>query len=391
VGRGTSQEDAQPFRVKSLTSSVYLPNLFFATGQGAVIPMLSLVALDLGASPAAAGAIVALRGLGTMAFDVPAGVLVARLGDRRAMFVATPVLVGVALAIAAGPSLPLYAGLVFLMGCAWSVWLLARLSYATEASPYAKRGRVMSMLGGAGRFGNFIGPLIGGAVVAAFGLPGPFFLQAAMATTALGILALTPGTATDPAQQRQVRTRQVLRDNRRVLLTVALAAVSIQILRSSRQAILPLWGDHIGLDASQVALVVSASSAVDMLLFYPMGMLSDIKGRRWVALPCIILLSLGLAMVPLTSSFFSLAVVAAFIGLGNGFGTGINNTLASDFSPDFGRNHFFGIWRLVMDSGTVGGPLLVAAATALVSLGASAVVVAGTGAAGALVLWRTVR
>ncbi|HJR91924.1 MAG TPA: MFS transporter, partial [Acidimicrobiia bacterium] len=88
------------FRVSLLSRSVYLPAALFSVGQGAAIPVIALVALDLGASPAVAGVMVALRGVGTMAFDVPAGALVARFGEQRSMVGASTALAAIALAIA---------------------------------------------------------------------------------------------------------------------------------------------------------------------------------------------------------------------------------------------------------------------------------------------------
>src|SRR5687767_14201095 len=79
--------DAEP-TLRSIGLSVYLPSLLFAAGQGAVVPIVPLVARDFGASVALAGVIVGIRGIGTMVFDLPAGTLVARLGDRRAMTLA---------------------------------------------------------------------------------------------------------------------------------------------------------------------------------------------------------------------------------------------------------------------------------------------------------------
>ena len=58
--------------LRSLTASVYLPTFLFAVGQGAVIPIVALQAKSLGASLAVAGFIVALRGIGVLAFDVGA-------------------------------------------------------------------------------------------------------------------------------------------------------------------------------------------------------------------------------------------------------------------------------------------------------------------------------
>lgn len=387
-----NQDDQTPFRVRSLAVSVYLPNFLFAVGQGAVIPVIALLALDLGASIAVAGAIVALRGLGTMVFDIPAGVLISRIGENRSLAMATAVLAGIPLAITLRRSLALYALLVFLMGCAWSVWLLARLAYATEASPLRYRGRVMSIIGGMGRVGHFVGPLIGGLVVIPLGLAGPLMIQAVLTVAALLTLPLTKAldSAHEASGSGTITIRDVVRNHRRTLGTAGLVMVVIQVLRSSRQAIIPLWGDQIGLGPTQISLIFGASSAVESLLFYPVGMLMDRKGRKWAATPSVVLLSVGIASIPLTSDLVTLTIVALLIGLANGLGTGINMIMGSDLSPSVGRNQFFGVWRLVSDVGTAAGPLLVAATTALASLGMAAIVVGGVGAMGVALLWLAV-
>lgn len=384
-------EDDQTFRVRSLTRSVYVPGILFAIGQGAATPVIALVALELGASPAVAGAIVALRGIGTLLFDLPAGVLVARVGERWAMLIATAGLGVIAFGIGLGPSLPVFAVLVFLMGAAWSVWALARLAYATDITPRRHRGRVMSMVGGSMRIGQFIGPLIGGLVIIPLGLSGPFYMQAALAVVAAVTLWLAPEPPpVSTVVPVHVSMRQVIRDHRRTLGTAGVVAVTFQVLRTARQAVIPLWGDHLGLSPSQISLIFGASSGVEMLIFYPVGMLMDSKGRKWVAVPSLILLSLGMALIPLTSGFVGLMLVGLLVGLANGLGSGINLTLGSDLSPVAGRSQFFGLWRLVSDLGTAGGPLLVAAVTSVASLGAAAVVVAGVGLIGVGVLWRAV-
>jgi MFS family permease len=381
----------EPFRVSSLTGSVYVPGVLYAIGQGAATPMIALVALELGASPAVAGAIVALRGIGTLFFDIPAGSLVGKVGERRAMLIATGALTLIALGIGLGPTLPVYAVLVFLMGGAWSIWALARLAFATEVTPSRHRGRVMSMVGGTMRIGQFVGPLLGGLVVIPFGLAGPFFVQAALAIIAAISLGLAPEPPTvGTGETIPSSLRQVLRDHRHTLGTAGTVAVTFQLLRTARQAIIPLWGDHIGLSASQISLIFGLSSGIEMIIFYPVGMLMDRKGRKWAAIPSLLLLSLGLALIPLTTEFIGLLAVSLFVGLANGFGSGINLTLGSDLSPEEGRSQFFGLWRLISDVGTAGGPLLVAVVTSLVSLAAAPIAVAAVGLAGAAVMWRSV-
>ena len=118
---------ADGFSVRTLALPVYLPNFLFAIGQGAAIPILPLLALDMGLSVPVAGLLVALRSVGNLLFDIPAGMLVSRLGERNAMLIGSVLLGGVAVGIGARPPLWLLMILVMMMGqpgrsgC-WPVW-----------------------------------------------------------------------------------------------------------------------------------------------------------------------------------------------------------------------------------------------------------------------------
>jgi MFS family permease len=345
----------------------------------------------LGASAAVAGVIVALRGLGTLIFDIPAGALVARLGEKWAMVSASVSLALVTLGVALKPSLVVYALLIFLMGCAWSVWTLARLAYVTEVTPLRFRGRAMSTMGGTSRIGQFLGPLLGGLVIAWWGIVGPFVIHAVFALAAAAAMALVKEPAVNHrSEQGHISLRGVIRDNLRVLGTAGMVSITIQVMRSAREVIVPLWGDHLQLSGSQISLIYGLSSGVEMLLFYPIGILMDRKGRRWSALPCLAILAIGLAMIPLTSTLVGLLSIGILLGLGNGLGSGINMTLGSDLSPTLGRSQFFGVWRLMGDAGSAMGPLLLAAVTSIATLGAAAVVTGAVGIVGAGIMWKTV-
>ena len=56
-----------------------------AFGHQATLILLPLYALEIGGGPAAAAAVLGMRGIGTMLADVPAGVAVTRLGDKITM------------------------------------------------------------------------------------------------------------------------------------------------------------------------------------------------------------------------------------------------------------------------------------------------------------------
>ncbi len=374
--------------LRSLGLSVYVPTFLFAVGQGAVIPIVALAARDEGASLAFAGFVVALRGIGILVFDVPAGWLVGKFGEQRAMVLGTVLVIVALVGSAFSPGLYALAGFTFLMGCGWSVWMLARLSYVTDVMPANLRGRALSTLGGVNRMGNFVGPFLGAAVAVSAGLNGAYYVHLATALMACGLLVvLIRGEGAAPVlQQERVNFTAIVREHSRTFLTAGAGVMIIGALRATRQGVLPLWGDHIGLSSSTISLIFGISMGMEMLLFYPAGSVMDRWGRKAVALPCIGIMATGMLLLPLSTGFVSMVLVGLVIGLGNGLGSGIVMTLGADFSPAIGRAQFLGAWRVCGDLGTAGGPLLVAGLTGLATLGAASVAMGALGLGGAALM-----
>jgi MFS family permease len=382
--------EERPFRLSSLTFSVYVPTILFSIGQGAVIPIIPLFARDLGASLAAASLIVAMRGIGSLVFDVPAGVAVSKWGDKGAMvlgtFLASVVAVG-----AAFSSSPIVLGLlVLLMGGGWTYWQIARLAYITEVTPIEQRGRAMSMVGGMNRVGNFIGPVIGGFLGHQFGLETAFFAQAVagIAAAAMMFLIVRESSGSEAIGGHGLGGRLVgtMVDNRRVFLTAGPFVIALGLLRQARQIFLPLWGDEIGLDVAQIGILTSLSFFTDALVFYPSGSVMDRWGRKWTAVPCATTLAIAFIILPLTHDFTTFVAIALISGVGNGMGAGINMTLGADFSPSAGRGEFLGVWRLVSDIGQAGGPVVISLLTGFGSLAAASVATGGIGLVGAAIM-----
>ena len=162
----------------------------------------------------------------------------------------------------------------------------------------------------------------------------------------------------------------------------------ISAMRASRQVVIPLWADHLGMQATTISLIYGLVAAVDMAVFYPSGKIMDVYGRLWIALPSTLLMGLSLMTIPFTTAPVAFILVSLVLGFGNGIGSGIVMTLAADASPEQGRTRFLGIWRLMSDLGSSGGPALLAAVTAIVSLAAGIAVVGSLGLAAAAIFWR---
>jgi len=389
----TSPDDPEPFSLRSIAVAAFGPTLLFGIGQGAILPVVALSAREQGASVAVAALIVTLIGLGSWFFNLPASLVTLRFGERWSI-VGAAVAAGLALAAAAASStlasngLWLLAVAMAVVGMSGAVFGLARQKYLTEAVPVAFRARALSTLGGVNRIGVFIGPFAGAAVMQFLGLAGAYWVGV-VAMAAAALLSLTiPDLTTpevhpggDPGAQPTLRSVAV--SHAGVFLSLGMGILLLSALRSSRQVVIPLWSDHLGMDATSASLIYGLSGAIDMLVFYPAGRLMDRKGRQWVAIPSTLLMGTALLLIPLTGSFVGLLLAALLIGFGNGISSGLVMTLGADFSPDRGRGQFLGLWRFMADAGSTGGPVLLSGVTALASLapGISATGILGFAAA----------
>ena len=375
------------FSLRSIAVPAFGPALLFSIGEGAILPVVALSARDLGASVAVAALIVTLIGLGSWFFNLPASLITLKFGERWAI-VGAAAASAVALAAAAvSPLLPdgiwLLAAAMVVVGMAASVFSLARQKYLTEAVPVILRARALSTLGGVNRIGIFIGPFIGAAVMQFGGITAAYWAGVVAMAAAAGLSVTIPdlvvaAAPTDGVPAPQPTLRSVAASHAGVFLSVGIGVLLLSALRASRQVVIPLWAEHLGMDATQASLIYGISGAIDMLVFYPAGKLMDRKGRQWVAVPSTLIMGTAMLLIPLSSGFAGLLLAALLIGFGNGISSGLNMTLGADFSPDNGRGQFLGIWRFMADAGATGGPVLLSGVTAAASLGA------GVGATGVL-------
>ena len=387
-----------PFSLRSIAVPAFGPALMFSVGEGAILPVVALSARDLGASVAGAALIVTLIGLGSWFFNLPASLITLKFGERWAIVGAAG---ASAVALAGAAVAPLFPGGIWVLaaamvvvGMAASVFSLARQKYLTEAVPVMLRARALSTLGGVTRIGIFIGPFVGAAVMQFAGITGAYWVgvvaMAAAAAVSLRIPDLEVPPPADGVSPQQPTLRSVAVSHAGVFLTVGAGVLLLSALRASRQAVIPLWADHLGMDATRAALIYGISGAIDMLVFYPAGKLMDRKGRLWVAVPSTLIMGTAMVLIPLSTGFVSLMLAALLIGFGNGISSGLNMTLGADFSPDNGRGQFLGIWRFMADAGATGGPVLLSAVTAVASLGAGVAATGVTGFAAAAVFAVTI-
>ena len=368
-----------------------------SVGQGILIPVLPGYAKEeMAATVALVGVVVAARYLGTMIFDVPAGILVTRFGMRRTM-ISGVVLFGLA-AVWAGlsPNLTSLLAARILAGISFALWSISRHSYIATTVPMDVRGRALSLFGGISRMATILGPLIGGLLAEFVGIRVPFYAQGGVALLTLVMIIATTRNMVEPAQSgaRHNVFRElggVVTRHRRNFATAGVAAIMLQFVRAGREFLIPVWGGEIGLGKDLIGYIATASFAIDSMLFPFVGYSMDRWGRKSTGIPAFIVLALALVLIPTTGSFGGLLAVGLIAGLGNGLSSGFVLIMGTDLAPRDNPGEFLGVWRLISDTGGAGGPIVIGGIAQVVTLGVASVATAGVGVFGALMLIFIVR
>ena len=76
------------FSFRKIAIPAFGPSLMFGLGEGAILPIVPLMARDLGASVSMAAFVVTLVGLGSLLNNIPASVITMRWGERWAIVAA---------------------------------------------------------------------------------------------------------------------------------------------------------------------------------------------------------------------------------------------------------------------------------------------------------------
>lgn len=377
---------------------VLIPSVLFAIGAGAIMSVLVLAALQIGASQGFAAVLVGLMGAVSLCCTVPAGILIDRLGDARAMYVATAAAVVVLGLIAASlawhspASLALYTAGLMLFAPITDVWSLARQAVVAEVMPREHLGKAMTALGGSMRAGQLIGPIIGSALILVFPIWSVFVLAgvaglAAVTVMSLPIARTLPSTPPPSAAAgrgeldqsaasgesgtgrpagRQARPPLDVRWQPVILAGVTI--VTLAVARAIQPVAVQLWGVQIDLHPAGISLLIALGAGLELIIMFPGAYLKDRLGRVATLFGCLTVFGIGFALMVLAPSVAGMVVAVVVMALGNGLGAGVNMTIGADLSPPVGRARFLGVWALFTNTGKLGGPSLLSLLIVLVSL-----------------------
>jgi MFS family permease len=388
-----SADKSTALRQNPFILPVYLPTFLISLAGGILIPVLPLYLREFEVGYGLVGLVLSGQAIGMLIMDIPSGMVMRRLGQRRAMIIGLGLVALSTLALFWARSVPEALLYRIFSGMGFSVFGVSRHAYIAENAVIGVRGRAVALFGGINRIGRFSGPAIGGMVGSALSLRAPFLLTGLLISIALFLVILmVPRTqATQFREQSSLKSYvqqlwSTAKDQYRILTTVGAGQLFAQMVRTGRDVLIPLYGaDVLGLDVAQIGWISTIASAIDMTLFYPVGMVMDRWGRKYAIVPSFLVQGIGLALIPLTNGFLGLAAVGGLIGFGNGLGSGTMLTLGADLSPAAARGEFLGMWRLIGDLGFTLGPSIAGAVAASLTLPAAALVMSCSGVVASMI------
>jgi MFS family permease len=126
----------------------------------------------------------------------------------------------------------------------------------------------------------------------------------------------------------------------------------------------------------QISLVMGIATAIDFALFFSSGQVMDRWGRRWSAVPSMVIMAISPLILCFTHDLATnvawFIACAMILSAGNGLASGLILTLGADLAPRGNPAPFLGAFRFTVDAGSSVAPLAITAITAVVSISVAA-------------------
>lgn len=296
--------------------------------------VVSLLALELGASQFTVGIIAAFYALVPLLLGVYSG----RLADRTGM--RAPMLVGATctgLAMLSGFMFPTLAGLFgvsLLMGAGFVLFNVSIQNLAGSLGTPQSRARNFSLLSIGYSVSAFFGPTFGGFSIDYAGHAATFGFFAMFTLVPIAVLTFNDRVtrvAAHTGAPDERSTLALLADGplRRIIITSGLAVAANELFAFY----LPVYAHSIGLSASTTGVVLGTYAAAAFVTRFMLPLLLRRLGTVRVMVNFMLLAAAAFAVLPFTQQAPVLMAIAFVIGIGLGVAQPVLMTVSYERSP----------------------------------------------------------
>ncbi len=334
-------------RLFALVGSLVLVETMF---YSVLAPLLPYYVEHLGLTKTAAGTLSAFYAFGAIAFAVPAGFLVARIGARRTVLTGVALLAVSSVAFGFARELVVLDAARFVQGVGGSCLWAAGLTWLVSSAPEERRGTVIGSAVGIGIGGALLGPVLGGA--ATLTSPELVFTMIAALIAGLGLLALTtpapPPGHPDTIADLLTAAREEPRLRAGILFTF-LPSVLFGVF----EVLAPLRLSFLGASTAAIAAIFLVCTVAEAAMSPLVGRLADRRGAFPVARLGLAACAVMAILLPLPGSLvpYAIALVAACVAFGWPWVPASAMLSAGAAYYELGQGVAFGLWNLAWGGG----------------------------------------
>ncbi len=334
-------------------------------GLGIISPILPIYAQSLGATLTQVGLLSSGWSISRLVFTAPIGRLSDRKGRKRIVVAGLLVYAIVSLLYSIAWNFTSLLTIRLLHGLGSAMSMPVAMAYAAELAPVGQEGRYMGSITLAMFSGMGLGPLIGGFFSDAFTLSTPFYLMGGITATSLALTVFllpddrqrkTRATTVRPSF-RKVLSNRLLRASFVYRTVAALGRGSIMGFLSIYMG-LPIEDGGLGLSLSATGFVLSTGQFSSALLQSPFGVLADRYNKIRLILLGGVIGTLGMALLPFASNFWTVLAAQIVFTAGSGLGIPALTAIATIEGREMGLGTTMSVLDSAMSLGMVAGPLI---------------------------------
>ena len=334
-------------------ATMLLVVIFVGMGEKMAERFLPLYLIALGGSTWSVGFLNSMDNLLSALYSFPGGYLSDRLGFKRSLQLFTGVaMLGYLLVIVVPSWQAVLGGSVFFI--AWTaISLPAIMSMVSKVVPKDRRALGVSMHSFTRRIPMALGPIVGGALIGAYGRVEGVRI-AFGAAFAMGLAALflmqrflaDDKAGKDSGKRKEIKAKDLFSPALRSLLA---SDILIRFAEQIPYAFVVIWAvDSNRLTALQFGLLTTIEMVVAMLVYVPVAWMSDKYGKKKFVLVTFGFFTL-FPLVLLFSRSFPMFVVAFVIRGLKEFGEPTRKALIMDLAPEDAKARTFGAYYLIRD------------------------------------------